>query len=114
MAVAGEIRQSHGSLAEAAMEMIQDGMVVGLGSGHTVAAVIKLLGRRVQDGLHIRGVPTSGETAQLATGREWTSVRFPAWLAQVCFWKWPTSFSLRNKMMSESSRNYDAEANNTG
>jgi ribose 5-phosphate isomerase A len=67
MAVAGEIRQSHGSLAEAAVEMIQDGMVVGLGSGHTVAAVVKLLGRRVQDGLHIRGVPTSGETAQLAT-----------------------------------------------
>ena len=45
---------------------IQDGSEVGLGSGHTMAAVIELLGRRVQDGSRIRGVPTSQDTAQLA------------------------------------------------
>jgi len=60
-------RQSLTPLAEAAVGMIQDGSVVGLGSGHTVAPVIELLGRRVRDGLRIRGIPTSQATADLAT-----------------------------------------------
>ena len=48
-------RHSFEALAEAAMETIQDGFVVGLGSGHTVAAVFERLGRGVRDGLRVRG-----------------------------------------------------------
>jgi ribose 5-phosphate isomerase A len=62
-----EERQSFRSLAEAAMAFVQDGMVVGLGSGHTVAGVIELLRGRVREGLRVQGVPTSRDTAQLAT-----------------------------------------------
>ncbi len=61
-----ENRQSLAPLAETALDMIHDGSVVGLGSGHTMTAVIELLGRRVQDGLRIRCVPTSQATAHLA------------------------------------------------
>jgi ribose 5-phosphate isomerase A len=63
-----EDRQSFASLAEAALETVQDGFVVGLGSGRTMAAVIELLGRRIRDGLHVRCVPTSQTTANLAAG----------------------------------------------
>jgi ribose 5-phosphate isomerase A len=49
------------------LETIQDGFVVGLGSGRTAAAVIEVIGQRVRDGLRIRGVPTSQNTARLAT-----------------------------------------------
>ncbi len=62
-----ENRQSFTSLAETALDMIEDGSVMGLGSGHTMAAVIELLGRRVRDGLRIRCVPTSQATARRAT-----------------------------------------------
>ena len=62
-----EGQQSFVALAEAAMELVEDGSVVGLGSGHTMAAVIELLARRVRDGLRIRGVPTSLATAYRAT-----------------------------------------------
>ncbi len=61
-----EDRQGVASLSEAALETIQDGFVVGLGSGHTVGPVIELLGKRVRSGLRIRGVPTSLATADLA------------------------------------------------
>ena len=62
-----EGQQSFVALAEAALELVEDGSIVGLGSGHTMAAVIELLGRRVRDGLRIRGVPTSLATAHSAT-----------------------------------------------
>lgn len=44
---------------EAAADLVQDGMVVGLGTGSTVRFTIDALGRRVQAGLRIRGVATS-------------------------------------------------------
>jgi ribose 5-phosphate isomerase A len=52
--------------AEAAVKYVQDGQVVGLGTGSTVRHVIAKLAARVNGGLRIRGVPTSLETAQLA------------------------------------------------
>jgi ribose 5-phosphate isomerase A len=53
--------------AEAAARLVQDGMVVGLGSGSTLAHLVKALGRRVrEEGLHIIGIPTSTETEALA------------------------------------------------
>lgn len=53
-------------LDEAALSLVRDGMVVGLGSGRTSAAFVHALGSRVAKGLRIRGVPTSVATAKLA------------------------------------------------
>jgi ribose 5-phosphate isomerase A len=52
--------------AARAVEYVQNGMKVGLGSGSTSEAFINLLGARVRGGLDIVGVPTSERTAQLA------------------------------------------------
>jgi ribose 5-phosphate isomerase A len=52
--------------AEASLDYVSEGMRVGLGSGTTAAQVIRLLGRRVSDGLRIAGVPTSAATERLA------------------------------------------------
>jgi ribose 5-phosphate isomerase A len=45
--------------AEEAVKLVEDGMVVGLGTGSTAAYFIEALGRRVEEGLKVRGVPTS-------------------------------------------------------
>lgn len=52
--------------AEAALDYVKDGYVVGLGTGSTVRHLLTALGQRVQAGLKITGVPTSEETAELA------------------------------------------------
>ncbi|MCD1294833.1 ribose 5-phosphate isomerase A [Methanocella sp. CWC-04] len=53
--------------AEKACELVTDGMVVGLGTGSTTAHAIKYLGRKVvEDGLKIKGVPTSYASEALA------------------------------------------------
>jgi ribose 5-phosphate isomerase A len=46
--------------------LVRDGMAVGLGSGTTSALVVTELGRRVREGLRLKGVPTSDDTAHLA------------------------------------------------
>lgn len=46
-----------------AADMIEDGMVVGLGTGSTVYFTIERLSERVRDGLTITGIPTSFQTA---------------------------------------------------
>ena len=51
---------------EAAAEEVQTGMAVGLGTGSTAAHAIEALGRRVDDGLDIVGVPTSFASRELA------------------------------------------------
>ena len=52
---------------EAAAELVKSGMVVGLGTGSTVAWTIKRLGARVLDeGLEFYGVPTSYQAENLA------------------------------------------------
>jgi len=48
------------------MEFIEDGMTVGLGSGSTARYFVKELGRRIREGMNIRGVPTSSKTSALA------------------------------------------------
>lgn len=53
-------------LAERAIEGIQPGMIVGLGSGSTAEAMVRVLGGRVATGLDIVGVTTSQRTAHLA------------------------------------------------
>ncbi len=52
--------------AEAAVELVEDGMVVGLGTGSTAAFALDALGRRHQQGLHFLGIPTSEATAARA------------------------------------------------
>jgi ribose 5-phosphate isomerase A len=54
------------TIAEVALKMIRDGMVIGLGTGRAAVAFIEALGPRVQAGLKIRGVPTSQSSADLA------------------------------------------------
>jgi ribose 5-phosphate isomerase A len=52
---------------EAAAELVKSGMVVGLGTGSTVAWTIKRLGQRVkEEGLDFLGVPTSYQAEDLA------------------------------------------------
>jgi len=54
--------------AQAGASLVQDGMTVGLGSGSTAALMVQFLGARLrQEGLQITGVPTSGDTAELAS-----------------------------------------------
>jgi ribose 5-phosphate isomerase A len=54
--------------AEAAVALVQDGMVVGLGTGSTAAFAIDALAERVRQGLRILGVPTSEHSAAQARG----------------------------------------------
>jgi ribose 5-phosphate isomerase A len=52
---------------ETAAKLVEDGMVVGLGTGSTAAFAVAALGRRVkQDGLRIVGIPTSERTTAQA------------------------------------------------
>src|SRR6266487_5988371 len=54
---------------ERAADMVADGMVVGLGTGSTVYWTLQRLGERVQQGLRIRGIPTSRRTEEVALAR---------------------------------------------
>ncbi|MCA9832706.1 MAG: ribose-5-phosphate isomerase RpiA [Thermomicrobiales bacterium] len=49
-----------------AANLVEDGMVVGLGTGSTAAAMVDALGARAQDGLRVTGVATSIFTQQQA------------------------------------------------
>jgi ribose 5-phosphate isomerase A len=53
--------------AEAAAALVEDGMVVGLGTGSTAAFFVAALGRRLaEDSLRITSIPSSDRTEQLA------------------------------------------------
>jgi len=52
--------------AARSLDFLKDGMIVGLGSGSTSAAMVRQLGERVQAGLKITGVPTSVTTQRWA------------------------------------------------
>jgi ribose 5-phosphate isomerase A len=52
--------------AERAIELVESGMTVGLGSGSTASMWIRLLGERVRDrGLQVTAVASSGDTERL-------------------------------------------------
>ena len=53
--------------AEAAVELVKDGMIVGLGTGSTAAFAIEALARRHKQGLRFVGIATSERTAAQAT-----------------------------------------------
>jgi len=52
--------------AEKAVEFIRDGQLVGLGTGSTTKFAIEKIGELVQEGLSIKGVPTSKASERLA------------------------------------------------
>ena len=54
--------------AEAAVAEVEDGMVLGLGTGSTAAFAVAALGERVRAGLRVVGIPTSERTAEQARG----------------------------------------------
>ncbi len=69
--------------AKKAVEFVEDGMRVGLGTGSTAAWMVRCLGELVrEEGLKIRGVPTSTRTAALAQecGIEVVSLDAAKWL----------------------------------
>lgn len=54
------------AVGEFAAGIVEDGMVVGLGTGSTTAYAIQALGRRVKEGLNIKGIPTSFQARMIA------------------------------------------------
>lgn len=69
--------------AKRSVDFVEDGMRVGLGTGSTAAWMVRCLGEMVRDdGLKIRGVPTSTRTAELArsVGIEVVSLDEARWL----------------------------------
>ncbi len=67
MKVASANQEDKRDAGESAAALVKDGMVVGLGTGSTVAWTIRKLGERVKtEGLEILGVPTSYQAETLA------------------------------------------------
>jgi len=54
--------------ARAALELLRDGMQLGLGTGRAAEAFVRRLAERVGRGLRVRGVTTSTRTEKLASG----------------------------------------------
>jgi ribose 5-phosphate isomerase A len=54
------------AITDRALALISEGSVVGLGTGRAATAFVRALGERVRAGLHVRGIPTSEATANLA------------------------------------------------
>jgi len=53
--------------AAAALSYVEDGMILGLGSGSTAEIFVRLLGERIKsEGLRVQGIPTSAGTADVA------------------------------------------------
>jgi len=62
-----ELEKAKRLAAAAALELVQDGMKLGLGTGSTAKHLVELLAERVErEGLNVRCCATSKETADLA------------------------------------------------
>lgn len=62
--MASELEKRNAAMA--AMDFVEDGMTLGLGTGSTAKHFVELLADEVADGLVVRGVPTSEATRRLA------------------------------------------------
>ncbi|MFZ0540671.1 MAG: ribose-5-phosphate isomerase RpiA [Candidatus Sulfotelmatobacter sp.] len=60
--------QEKEAAARASLRFVEDGQVVGLGTGSTAAYFIQLLGEQVKNGLKIRGIPSSERSREQAAG----------------------------------------------
>jgi ribose 5-phosphate isomerase A len=65
LSASDQLKQAAASFAVA---QLQDGTVVGLGSGSTARFAVAAIGQRVAEGLRIVGIPTSEQTAEQARG----------------------------------------------
>lgn len=62
-----DVARAKEAAGRAAAQFVKDGMLVGLGTGSTVRPFLAALGERVaREHLHVRGVPTSEDTAARA------------------------------------------------
>jgi len=66
MKVSGGTDEQKRRAGESAAGLVEDGMTVGLGTGSTAAYAIRAIGRAVDAGIDVRGVPTSFASRQLA------------------------------------------------
>jgi ribose 5-phosphate isomerase A len=68
--------------AKRAVEFVEDGMVLGLGTGSTTRYAVDEIGKLVKKGLHVTGVPTSKETERqaLSLGIPITSLDEVKWI----------------------------------
>lgn len=67
MAASANIDAEKELVARQALQLVTNGMLLGLGSGSTSWRFVELLGEQVKQGLRVKGVPTSSETARRAT-----------------------------------------------
>lgn len=61
-----EIEELKRLAGEKAVESVEDGMILGLGTGSTVEYSLRKLGTMVKEGLKIKGIPTSMHTKRIA------------------------------------------------
>lgn len=66
MKASGGSEEAKRAAGESAAGAVEDGMVVGLGTGSTAAHAIRTVGRRVDSGFDVRGVATSFQSRELA------------------------------------------------
>lgn len=66
MATSSELEAYKRAAATGALDYVEDGMKIGLGTGSTAEAFLDLLGEKVRGGLKIIGTPTSQRTADKA------------------------------------------------
>jgi ribose 5-phosphate isomerase A len=66
MTTLSELDRLKTAAAAAAVAMVEDGMIVGLGTGSTTWIALRILGQRVAEGLHVTGIPTSKQTEREA------------------------------------------------
>jgi ribose 5-phosphate isomerase A len=60
-----DAREMKVKAAAAALEHVEDGMRLGIGTGSTAEEFVRLLAEKVHAGLRVQGVPTSERTARL-------------------------------------------------
>ena len=60
-----DARQLKIAAAQAALEHVEDGMRLGIGTGSTADEFVRLLAEKVAGGFKVQGVPTSERTARL-------------------------------------------------
>jgi len=65
-ATTSDVDRFKAAAANAAAALVEDGLIVGLGSGSTASLVVSILGRRVAEGLRIIGISTSQQTQREA------------------------------------------------
>lgn len=58
--------QAKENAALAALDFVEDGMTLGLGSGSTAEIFLEHLGEKIAGGMKVKGVPTSARTAACA------------------------------------------------